>query len=69
MTITPEIGKRVTAKTMTETEQTVTILVSSVQEETQYGWRVSGYRVGQSAGRNAGRRQTAFPRSYFVSKN
>jgi transposase len=61
----PEIGQTVKAQTTTSTAQQVVVLITYIEEETEKGWIVYGYRKG---GRNAGRRQTMVPRMYFVPK-
>lgn len=61
----PEIETKVRAFTTTATAQRVVILVTKIDEETDTGWFVYGYRQG---GRNAGRRQTTYPGLYFVAK-
>lgn len=57
------VGRKVRAITTTATAQAVVIEVSAVAEATAAGQLVYGYR---QAGRNAGRRQTTYPRLYLI---
>lgn len=61
----PAIGSRVRAVTTTATAQSVVIEVTMVDEETEAGWLVYGYR----AHRGSRPRQTMYPRLYFVAKS
>jgi hypothetical protein len=65
-TAAPQVGTKIRANTTTPSAVSVIIEVTALDGENPQGWFVWGYRQG---GRNAGRRQTMYPRRYFVAKS
>jgi hypothetical protein len=61
----PQVGSKIHATTLTPSAQRVVVTVSSIEDETDAGWYVWGYR----AHRGARPRQTMYPRRYFVARD
>ena len=67
MTTTPDLYKKYRAQTTGKGDpQKVIIEVTRIEEETEQGWYVWGYR--QYKNRRNGVRSTMIPAYYFISK-
>lgn len=65
-TTAPQVGKAQWAQTTTPAAQHCVVQVTAIDEETETGWLVYGYRV--YARRRNGIRSTSYPQLYFIAK-